>query len=63
MISAILLKIGASLLLVVVAFLIVDAAGYSLERTPAWIYVPGGVSAIVGGLCILIGLILMIWGL
>lgn len=63
MISTILFKIGASLLLVVVAFLIVDAAGYSSERTPAWIYVPGGVSAIIGGLCILIGGILMIWGL
>ena len=63
MISTILFKIGASLLLVLVAFIVIDAAGYSSERTPAWVYVPGGVSAIVGGLCILIGLILMIWGL
>lgn len=63
MISAILLKLGASLLLVLVAFIVIDAAGYSTERTPAWVYVPGGVSAIFGGLCILIGLILMIWGI
>lgn len=63
MISTILFKIGASLLLVLVAFIVLDAAGYELERTPTWISIPGGLSAIVGGVCILIGGILMIWGL
>lgn len=63
MISTILFKIGASLLLVLVAFIVADAACYDSERTPTWISVPGGLSAIIGGACILIGCILMIWGL
>lgn len=62
MISMLLLKIGASLLVVLVALLVIDSPNAAGESS-AWVYIPGAIAGMGFGVCILIGLILMIWGL